>query len=115
MKQRNRLRRTDDFARVKQNGRIIRHPFILLSVLPNQLSYNRYGIVTGKRIGKAVSRNQVKRRIREILRLLHSNLKQGYDIVVIPHPTIVHHDFSEIQEAIKNLFQRAGLVDEESS
>lgn len=50
-------------------------------VRKNRLPYNRVGITAGKRFGNSVQRNRVKRLIRESYRLLHPELKQGYDVV----------------------------------
>lgn len=44
---------------------------------------NRYAVVAGKKVGKAVERNRCKRLVREALRSLHPSLEQGNDIVVI--------------------------------
>jgi ribonuclease P protein component len=50
----------------------------------NQLDRNRLGLVVGKRLGKAVLRNRIKRLLREAFRLENPGLRQGYDLVIIP-------------------------------
>lgn len=44
---------------------------------------NRYAVIAGKRIGGAVERNRCKRLVREGLRSLHPNLRQGYDVAIV--------------------------------
>jgi hypothetical protein len=61
-----RLRRRKDFDVVFQEGQVPNR--LVLRSVPNQLPHNRYGFVTSKRVGKAVVRNRVRRRLREAIR-----------------------------------------------
>jgi ribonuclease P protein component len=110
MQRRLRLRRSEDFARVRQAGHLIRHPMLLLSYIPNHLEHNRYGFIVSRQLGKAVVRNRVRRLMREAMRLLHPRLKTGFDVVVIARPDSVEQPFKEIQRTIAELCERAGLV-----
>ena len=53
---------------------------------PNGLEHNRLGLSIGRRVGKAVARNRVKRLLRESFRLLQHELPRGYDLVVVALP-----------------------------
>ena len=75
--------------------------------LPNGLAYTRWGIVASKKLGPAVVRNRIKRRLREILR--QANLKPGTDIVIIARSGVAQAAFSEIQLAALELLNKAGL------
>lgn len=75
------------------------------------MSHNRYGIVTSKRLGKAVARNKCKRRLRTILARLHGEMHQGFDVVVIPGPAIIRQPFSEIYRILYELLTRARLME----
>lgn len=114
MERRLRLRRPEDFERIRRQGRQYHHRLMFLSVMPNGLAVNRYGIVTSKRLGKAVARNRVRRRLREILRLLHPRLQSGYDIVIVARPAVAGQPFGAIQRIIDELCQQAGLLRVES-
>ncbi|MYD08932.1 MAG: ribonuclease P protein component [Chloroflexi bacterium] len=111
MKSALRLRRSADFAHVRRNGRWQRHPALALGVNANELLYNRYGIVTGKRIGVAVVRNRCKRRLAAALVSLHPALRQGYDIVVIARQSMIEQPFGELQRILRQLFARAKLLE----
>lgn len=111
MHQRLRLRHPNDFQRLKMHGRAVHHPFFTLSYLPNDLPHNRYGVITSKRLGKAVRRNRIRRQIKEALRLLHPNLKQGLDMVVIPKQIVLGKPFRAIQNALEQKLNSVGLVD----
>ena len=55
---------------------------LLVHGLPNDLPYPRLGLAISRRIGKAVTRNAIKRRLREAFRLMQHDLPRGYDVVI---------------------------------
>ena len=85
MERRLRLRDEADFRRVRASGRAWANRGLTLLVAPNALSHNRYGFVVSKRVGKAVTRNLVKRRLREVLRQLGraGRIPPGHDLAVV--------------------------------
>ncbi|PIP16865.1 MAG: ribonuclease P protein component [Candidatus Portnoybacteria bacterium CG23_combo_of_CG06-09_8_20_14_all_37_13] len=73
--------------------------FLYLKYKTNNLNKNQFRIIVSLKVSKkAVVRNKIKRRIREVLRQL--DVKQGYDIVVITNKEIVGKSFQEIKKAI---------------
>lgn len=106
-----RLRRPADFARVRRHGKLHRHPALAIGVCANDLLHNRYGVVTGKRIGGAVIRNRCKRRLLAALAILHPALRQGYDLVVIARRNLAEQPFSALQRILHELFTRAQLFE----
>lgn len=104
-----RLKRSEDFARVRREGQVVRHRLMLLSSAPNAVGHNRYGIITGKRIGPAVTRNRVRRLLREALRHQHPGLRAGHDVIIIAHPAIVAARAQTIHEVVVTLLRQAGL------
>lgn len=73
--------------------------FLYLKCKLNNLKQNNFKIIVSLKVSKkAVVRNKIKRRIREILR--QANLKLGYDIVVITNKEIINKSFREIKERI---------------
>ena len=109
MKKQFRLRRTEDFVRVRQEGRSYRHPFFIINLAPNGLPHNRYGFITAKRLGKAVVRNRVRRRLRESVRHLHPSLPPGHDIVIIARLSVVGQPWETLHQTLAATFSRAGL------
>jgi ribonuclease P protein component len=106
-----RLRHTHHFQRLRREGRSYPRPLMVMSIAPNMLAHNRYGLITSKHIGKAVKRNRLRRRMREAVRLLHPQLKSGYDIVFVARLPLVKQPFDIVQRTISDLFQQAGLLE----
>ena len=105
-----RLRRSEDFGRLRREGRSYRHSFMTLSVASNGLAHNRYGFITGKYLGNAVTRNRVRRLLRETVRLLHPRLHTGFDLVLIARQPIVGQPFAAVQRIVHELTQQAGML-----
>jgi len=70
----------------------------------------RFGFVPSKKIKKAVQRNLVKRRLREICRFYYPFLKPGYDVVVNVKVTAVNAPYPELRDDFYGLLRRAGLL-----
>jgi ribonuclease P protein component len=81
---------------------------LVIRVLPNGLERSFFGFVVSKRIGKAVVRNQVKRRLREAVRL--TLVKPGWDAVFIARRGAEKAKYQQLKQAIDNLLQRTHLV-----
>lgn len=84
----------------------------------NGLDYNRLGLSVPRRVGNAVVRAGIKRRIREAFRLNQHDLPTGYDIVVAvrPHERLAVSEYlSLLGEGIKRIHElalkRAGKAD----
>ena len=107
MKRSQRLRRARDFTAVYQRGRAWSNQVLAVRVLPNDLSHGRYGFAVGKRVGTAVVRNRVKRRLREAVRALAP--AGGWDVVVSARPAAAATDLAGLRAALASLLRRAGI------
>lgn len=111
MQPRFRLRQSSDFERLRRVGRTYRQSSLVFSYTPNGLPHNRYGFITSKRLGNAVTRNRVRRLLREAVRLLHPSLIQGYDVVLIAQAGLVAQPFETVKRILRELSMQAGLVE----
>jgi len=84
-------------------------------MLPNGLPYSRFGFSVSRRIGKAVQRNLIRRRIRESLRLKLEDILPGWDLVWIARTPIQSAEYGEIDAACARLLRRASLLSEGSA
>jgi ribonuclease P protein component len=109
MHRRLRLQRKTDFDAVFKQGRAWHNELLVLRSLANTLEHNRFGFVTSKRLGNAVTRNRVRRRLREAIRVLP--LTPGRDVVVSAKAAAARADFHELTRAVADLLTRAKLLD----
>jgi ribonuclease P protein component len=109
-----RLRANADFQRIRRQGRTLALPLLVMAALPNDLEHSRIGFVVGRRIGKAVVRNRIKRRMRESVRarIERDEIAAGWDVVFIARHPMGDASFHQVDEAIGLLLRRAGLVSE---
>jgi ribonuclease P protein component len=103
-----RLRRRKEFDAVFQRGRTWHNELLVLRILPNSLEHNRYGFVTSKRLGGAVIRNRVRRRLRESIRVLPA--QPGWDVVVSAKLPAAKAAFQELNRSVVDLLTRAKIL-----
>lgn len=116
MKRAYRLRRPDQFQRVRREGRSWEHSLLILNAMPNRRRVTRCGFVVTKRMGGAVERNRVRRRVREAVRLAYPSLLVGWDLVfVLRSKALIDMEFDRIQSAIEQLLRRASVWNEQTS
>ena len=111
MRKKYHLRSNDEFQRIRREGQTLVHPLLVLSVLPNDLPHSRFGFAVGRRLGKAVDRNRIKRRMREAvrLRIARDEIAAGWDVILIARPPLREASFRQIDQAIGLLFRRSGV------
>ena len=97
------LRTPRDFAALQAGGRSRSHPLLSIRVRRNELGRDRYGISTGRRVGGAVVRNRVRRRVKEILRHSARPASSGWDVLVVCRPASATAGFGELREAVSRL------------
>jgi ribonuclease P protein component len=116
MRRKNRLRTNADFQRLRREGRSQVHPLLVILMMPNGLECSRFGFAVGRRLGKAVDRNRIKRRMREAVRvrIQRGEIVAGWDVVFIARRPAQNASFHQVDEAIGLLLRRARLVSEES-
>ena len=87
--------------------------YLVLYARPNRLGINRIGITAGKKLGHAVVRNRVRRRLREVYRLNEDKFTPGWDIVVVARSRCVGADFGKLTSAYLSLAEKAGVLKQE--
>jgi ribonuclease P protein component len=105
------IRRRAEYEVVYSRGRSWADPAIVLRAIRNGTPETRCGLSVGKNLGKAVVRNKVRRRLREILRL--ASLKEGWDLVLVARAPSVQRDYSQLRQAVEKLLSRASIICEE--
>jgi ribonuclease P protein component len=83
---------------------------LVLFIKKNNYGYNRYGFTSAKKIKKAVSRNLIRRRLKEIVRLNEYNFKEGYDIVIMARVNATEADYKGLEKSFNKLMKRKKLL-----
>jgi len=105
------LRSVADFQHIQSQSRSRAHPLLLLRYRRNGLERTRYGISTSRKVGSAVIRNGVRRRLRTILRVLDPALEPGFDILLVARPASSTVKQSELEVALRQMLHGAKLLD----
>ncbi len=98
-----RLLKRADFRRVYEEGQRRHGSYFAVFYRPNGLAETRLGVTVPARIGKAVVRNRVKRRVREAFRLNRARLPQGWDIVMNPREAAGRVAFATLEKEMMRL------------
>ena len=84
--------------------------FLVLYARKNHSATNRVGVTVGKKLGHAVVRNRVRRRLREVYRLNEERFFPGWDIVVVARTRCIGADFDKLTHAYLSLAEKAGIL-----
>ncbi len=88
----------------------VANSYVVLYARKNGTSANRVGITVSKKLGHAVVRNRVRRRLREVYRLHEDKFQPGWDIVIVARSKAVTADFSKLTAAYLLLAEKAGIL-----
>ena len=84
--------------------------FLVLYARKNRTDTNRVGITVSKKLGHAVVRNRVRRRLREVYRLHEERFSPGWDIVVVARTRAIKAPFDTLTESYLSLTEKAGIL-----
>ena len=104
------LNQNYEFRRVYARGRNAATPLVVLHCRKNGSKTNRYGITVGSKVGKAVYRNLIRRRLREIYRLNEERFSVGWDIVAVARTRAKDAPYAELEKYFLRAADRLGLV-----
>ncbi len=85
--------------------------FLVLYARKNHAATNRVGVTVSKKLGCAVVRNRVRRRLREVYRLNEPLFAPGWDMVVVARSRCVNATFAQLQQAYLSLAEKAGILE----
>jgi len=106
------LKKNYEFRRLYQKGASAASPRIVVYCRRGRGDRCRLGLTVGNKIGKAVVRNRIRRRLREIYRLEEGRLTRGYDIVIVARAKAREADFHELRADFLKLAGKLGLIRE---
>lgn len=110
-----RLRSANDFAALQRSGRTRGDALILVRFRANQEGRTRFGFATGRKLGGAVVRNRIRRRLRSILRSLGPRLAAGWDVLIVVRPAAVPAPQTQLGSSIERALRAAGVLQGEET
>lgn len=115
MQKQRRLTGDARISEIHREGRSAANSLLVFRLMPNGLDRSRFCFIAGKRVGNAIARNRVKRRLREAVR--HSDFRPGWDTIVMARRGAGEANYNQLRQAVCNLMRRTrlGAVDAESA
>lgn len=104
------IKKDSDFKKVYSAKKISSDKFLTLYTKKNSFNYSRIGITTTKKIGKAVIRNFVKRRLKSIYRNNYNKILKGYDYVFVVKKDACNIDYKLLERSFLNVLKRQKKV-----
>lgn len=98
------------FRRLYQKGKTAADSRLALYVRQNGRRENRLGLTVSTKLGHAVVRNRIRRRLREIYRLNEDRFLSGYDIVVVARVKAVHSRYADLDKQFLRLANKLQLL-----
>ncbi len=106
-----RLRRSADFARMRADAQMYRGTMVSLAVAPNsETAAFRAGFITSRKVGNAVQRNRVRRRLREIVRINQTALRPNIWLVTIAQAAAARASYRALEDEWLRLAKRASIL-----
>jgi ribonuclease P protein component len=107
-----RILKRHEFIALTRYGRRVQNEHFIAVFAPNQRGRSRIGITITKKVGPAVTRNRIKRIVREYFRLNRHDLTGNWDINLIAKKQIVGHSADQTNRSLKNIFERISRDDD---
>ncbi len=114
IKRENRLTKRKEFNYVYKKGSKLNFGQITIYFIKSKFSYPRFGISVNNKVGNAVLRNKIKRRLRSILceyvdKIVHKN------IIVVAHKEVCELAYQDLKQLVNKAFTKGKVIDESNS
>ena len=103
------IKKNHEFRRLYSKGRSFAAPSLVLYARPNRQPINRIGFTVTVKLGHAVIRNRIRRRLREIYRLHENELKCGQDLIVVARSRAVDAAYADLERDFLYASEKLGL------
>ncbi|MEK3806657.1 ribonuclease P protein component [Metabacillus sp. SLBN-84] len=111
MKKKNRIKKNEDFQKIfKQGKSMANRQFVIYMLNQPEEKEFRLGLSVSKKIGNAVTRNRVKRLVRQVFLEEKDSLKTGMDYIVIARKPASEMDYHEVKSSLLHLFRKTKIL-----
>jgi len=104
------LKKNHEFKRIYSKGKSAASQCAVVYCRRNGMSQNRLGVTVSTKLGGAVKRNKVRRRLKEIYRLNEEKLSAGFDIVLVARVKSRFVGYGELESSVMSLFRKLRLT-----
>ncbi len=108
---RQRIKKNEDFQKVFKKGKsFANRQFVVYCMRKEDQQAFRIGLSVSKKIGNAVTRNQIKRYIRQTFLELKDEVRQDMDYVIIARHQAATLDFHETKKSLEHVLKIAKII-----
>ena len=93
------------FNNIIKNNKFIKNNFFILYMKENNLNYNRFGIAISKKLGNAVFRNKIKRRIRNLIKENILLFSKSYDYIIMIRRGKDNYNYQILKKELQSLLK----------
>ncbi|MDR1735717.1 MAG: ribonuclease P protein component [Oscillospiraceae bacterium] len=104
------LKRNGDFRALYARGKSFAGVYLAIYTRQNRVKRTRLGLTVSTKLGNAVTRNRIRRRLREAYRLNEAFFRPGADIVIVARSRALTADFKDLQAELLSLGARLGVL-----
>jgi len=104
------LKKNFEFRRLYNKGKSAASKCVVVYCMKTSRPTNRLGVTVSSKLGGAVQRNRIRRRLKEAYRLNEHQIHIGYDIVIVARMRSRYAKWSELESSVLHLFRKLGLV-----
>ena len=111
MKKEYRIKKNEEFQYTFKHGKsFANRQLVIYYVEKEEQEHFRIGLSVGKKIGNAVTRNRIKRYLRQAFLELEKDIKNNYDIVIIARQPTKNMSFHETKKSVSHLLYKQRLL-----
>ncbi|MCU9613485.1 ribonuclease P protein component [Caldibacillus lycopersici] len=111
MKKSYRVKKNEEFQAVFKKGQsVANRQFIIYKLLNSDQEHFRIGLSVSKKIGNAVTRNQVKRYIKQAFHELEKEISPLYDYIIIARKPAADMSFAEVKKSLQHVLKLAKVL-----
>ena len=104
------LKRNHEFKRLYNKGKSAASQYAVVYIRRNGSTGNRLGVTVSTKLGGAVQRNRIRRRLKEVYRLNEGKLRYGYDIVIVARMRSKPARFADLEASVLGIFRKLGIT-----